>query len=367
MARNPWPGVVAVIVAIAVADCRSKPVPVEELFSTRMLGLSYLQRNQLPEAEIQFKKLIELAPNDPLGYTNLGLTYLQAGRFADAEKQLKRARELDPLNADIGLMLAKLYSLTGRPGEADSAVRQLEELRRIPPAPPAEARAYLDSAIQLLRAGKLAQALGPLDRLTHVLELTKPYQASLDEVKWTDGPVPGRPVLTFNPNDLVGLRGVRQRAAVDEVQLVDVTDNSGLVNPRRVADSRAVELPPGAPLAVATGDVDGDGIDDLFVSVWSAELRRSIPHLYRVRGGFVRDVINASGISLPDGAVYAAFADYDNDGWLDLFAIGPAGGRLFRNRGNGTFEDVTAKAGVGEVHGARKATFLDLDHDGDLD
>src|SRR5438477_1136089 len=435
MARNPWAGVVAVIVAIAVADCRSKPAPVEELFSTRMLGLSYLQRNQLPEAEIQFKKLIELAPNDPLGYTNLGLTYLQAGRFADAEKQLKRARELDPLNADIGLMLAKLYSLTGRPGEAratleklqgdttasarvryalaeleaaasdsaalgrreqrlrdvlavapanlavrlqlldvhahrgeaDSAVRQLEELRRIPPAPPAEARAYLDSAIQLLRAGKLAQALGPLDRLTHVLELTKPYQASLDEVKWTDGPVPGRPVLTFNPKYLVGLRGVRQRAAVDEVQLVDVTDNSGLVNPRRVADSRAVELPPGAPLAVATGDVDGDGIDELFVSVWSAELKRSIPHLYRVRGGFVRDVINASGIALPDGAVYATFADYDNDGWLDFFAIGPAGGRLFRNRGNGTFEDVTAKAGVGDVHGARKATFLDLDHDGDLD
>ena len=126
MARNPWRGVVAVIVAIAVADCRSKPAPVEELFSTRMLGLSYLQRNQLPEAEIQFKKLIELAPNDPLGYTNLGLTYLQAGRFADAEKQLQRARELDPLNADIGLMLAKLYSLTGRPGEARATLEKLQ-------------------------------------------------------------------------------------------------------------------------------------------------------------------------------------------------------------------------------------------------
>src|SRR6266513_1746036 len=105
MARNPWPGVVAVIVAIAVAACRSKPSPVEELFSTRMLGLSYLQRNRLPEAEAQFKKLIELAPNDPLGYTNLGLTYLQAGRFTDGEKQLRRARELDPQSTDIGLML----------------------------------------------------------------------------------------------------------------------------------------------------------------------------------------------------------------------------------------------------------------------
>src|SRR5881394_2754207 len=121
-----WWRLVAAFMIVALPSCRSKPAPVEELFSTRMLGLSYLQRNQLPEAEGQFKKLIELAPNDPLGYTNLGLTYLQAGRFADAEKQLKRARELDPLNADIGLMLAKLYSLTGRPGEARATLEKLQ-------------------------------------------------------------------------------------------------------------------------------------------------------------------------------------------------------------------------------------------------
>src|SRR5207302_686804 len=42
-------------------------------------------------------------------------------------------------------------------------------------------------------------------------------------------------------------------------------------------------------------------------------------------------------------------------------------GHLFRNRGDGTFEDVTAKAGVGDVKGASKAVFVDLDHDGDLD
>jgi hypothetical protein len=46
---------------------------------------------------------------------------------------------------------------------------------------------------------------------------------------------------------------------------------------------------------------------------------------------------------------------------------GEGRGHLFRNRGNGTFEDVTAKAGVADVKGARKAVFVDLDHDGDLD
>ena len=61
-----------------------------------MNGLSYLRRNQLPEAESELKKLVTLAPNDPVGYADLGLTYLQAGRYGEAEKQLRRARELDP-------------------------------------------------------------------------------------------------------------------------------------------------------------------------------------------------------------------------------------------------------------------------------
>jgi Flp pilus assembly protein TadD len=91
---------------------------VEELYTARMLGTGYLQRNQLPEAEAEFKKLTRLAPDDPLGYADLGLTYLQAGRYAEAEKQLRRARELDPGSSEVGLALARLYSLTGRASEA---------------------------------------------------------------------------------------------------------------------------------------------------------------------------------------------------------------------------------------------------------
>jgi hypothetical protein len=402
-----------------------------------MLGASYLQRNQLPQAESTFKKLIQLAPDDPLGYANLGLTYLQLGRYDDAEKQLRRARELDPGSADIGLMQAKLASLQGRPadaraileklqrdssnnarvlyafaeldaqssdsaalarreqalervlavapanltarlelvdvqvqrGQADSAVRQLEEIRRIPPEPPAEARIYLDSALQFLRGQKLAEARGPLDRLTSVMETTKPYQASREDVKWAEGPLPGRPVLTFNPTYLINLRGIRTRATIDSVQFTDVTDNSGLLDAER-RDNPNIGAPAaaGGPVALAVGDVDGDGTDDLFLSVWSPELRESVVHLFRVRGGFARDATANSGISLPDGATFATFADYDNDGWLDLFAIGGDGrGHLFHNRGNGTFEDVTSTAGVGDVRGARKGVFVDLDHDGDLD
>lgn len=421
----------AIGITLAVSTCRQEHASVEELYTTRMLGLSYLQRNQLAEAESSFKQLTKLAPDDPLGYANLGLTYLQAGRFDEAEKQLKRARELDPKNADIGLALAKVYALTKRPrdardlletlrrdstanlhvlyalselegqsrdsgatarymdrlrellgaapsniavrtqllealirtGEADSAVHQLEEIRRIPPELPREARTYLDSAIQLLRANQVAAARPVLGRFTSTVEVTSPYQAALEDLKWTEGPIAGRPVLTFAPKYFVSLNRVREKATVDQARFVDATDEAGLGSgPSATAGRQST----GA--ALAAGDVDGDGVDDLFVSRPAASGAAAAVHLYRVQGGFVRDATDRSSIALPNGASYATFADYDNDGWLDLFAIGGDGkGHLFHNRGNGTFEDATAKAGVGDVRGARKGVFVDLDHDGDLD
>src|SRR5687767_1592401 len=401
-----------------------------------MLGLSYLQRNQLPEAEAEFKKLTKLAPDDPLGYASLGLTYLQAGRYAEAEKELKRARELDPASTEIGLALARLYSLTGRSsdarttleqlsrdttgnarvlyalaeleggqrdaaavrryedrlrevlavapgnlvarlklvdalarrGEADSTVRHLEEVRRIPPELPREARTYLDSTIQLLRAGQLAQSRPTLDRFLDLVEVTAQYQESMNDVKWPDAAIAGRPVLTFAPKDFISMGRVRERATVDLAKFVDATDESGIPGAGTGTTAPAPAARPQGSAAIAAGDVDGDGTDDLFVSTSSSAVRRTVGNLYRVQGGFVQDVTQRSSLSVPQGAAYATFADYDNDGWLDLFVIGAEGrGHLFRNRGNGTFEEATPKAGVADVKGARKALFADLDHDGDLD
>jgi tetratricopeptide (TPR) repeat protein len=409
---------VGVVTITTVIACRgAERASVEDLYTTRMLGLSYLQRNQLPEAEAEFKKLTKLAPDDPLGYANLGLTYLQAGRYAEAEKELKRARELDPASTEVGLALAKLFSLTGRTsearttleklrrdttnnahvlyalaelegqqrdaasagrredrlrdvlaiapanlvarldlidalarrGQADSVIRHLEELRQIPPEMPKEARTYLDSTIQLLRAQTTPESRKTLDRFFGLMEVTAPYQASLEEVKWTEGPIAGRPVLTFAPRDFISMRGVRDKATLDLAKFTDATSDAGLAAPTGL---------PAGPVALATGDVDGDGTDDLFVS----------KSLYRFQGGFAQDVSQRSGIALPQSAAFATFADYDNDGWLDLFAIDAEGhGHLFRNNGKGVFADVTAKARAADVRGARKALFVDLDHDGDLD
>jgi Tfp pilus assembly protein PilF len=64
----------ACLVSTFVAGCQSKPANPEELLRARSLGLGYLERNRLPEAEQQFKLIVAGAPKDPFGYANLALT-----------------------------------------------------------------------------------------------------------------------------------------------------------------------------------------------------------------------------------------------------------------------------------------------------
>jgi hypothetical protein len=63
----------------------------------------------------------------------------------------------------------------------------------------------------------------------------------------------------------------------------------------------------------------------------------------------------------------AAVGDCDGDGWLDLYMTGANHDVLYRNRGDGTFADVTLAANLGYTQGTRGAAFGDIDNDGDLD
>src|SRR5438067_2474010 len=112
--------------ALATNGCRHKEPSTEAVFQAQSLGLGDLETGQLPEAEAEFKKVIELAPKEALGYAKLGLTYLRAARYQEAETQLRRARELDPANLDIALMIAKLYAVTGRLNEARTTLDQID-------------------------------------------------------------------------------------------------------------------------------------------------------------------------------------------------------------------------------------------------
>ncbi|HYV20397.1 MAG TPA: FG-GAP-like repeat-containing protein [Verrucomicrobiae bacterium] len=118
--------------------------------------------------------------------------------------------------------------------------------------------------------------------------------------------------------------------------------------------------------AVAAADVDGDGRTDLYF------VNQAGPNgLYRNLGdGRFEDITATAGVAVGDRAcVGASFADIDGDGDPDLYVTAVrAGNLLFRNDGGGRFTDITTSAGVGG-HGehASGAVFFDADGDGDLD
>jgi Flp pilus assembly protein TadD/peroxiredoxin/ketosteroid isomerase-like protein len=117
---------------------------------------------------------------------------------------------------------------------------------------------------------------------------------------------------------------------------------------------------------VATGDYDNDGFDDLYICQPSGLPNR----LYRNRGdGTLEDVTEKAGVGLLDGTACALFADFENRGLQDLLVVCGSGPLLFRNQGDGTFKIRReafrfAQAPQGTF---THAALADYDRDGRLD
>jgi hypothetical protein len=122
-------------------------------------------------------------------------------------------------------------------------------------------------------------------------------------------------------------------------------------------------------LNLLQADYDNDGCTDVLVlrGGWETPQRKSL--LRNSCNGTFTDVTAASGLASPPTSTQtAAWADIDNDGFLDLFVGNenrPA--QLFRNRGNGTFEDIAQAAGVARAAFTKGVAAADTDHDGDVD
>lgn len=136
-------------------------------------------------------------------------------------------------------------------------------------------------------------------------------------------------------------------------------------------DKRLIETMPGG---LAAFDYDGDGLVDLFFANGNATpaVEKASPafhnRLYRNRGNFrFEDVTDAAGLQGRGFAMGAAAADYDNDGQIDLFVPGVGQPTLYRNVGKGRFEDVTTRAGLKGSPWSVAAAWVDIDSDGWLD
>ena len=132
---------------------------------------------------------------------------------------------------------------------------------------------------------------------------------------------------------------------------------------------------------VALFDYDNDGRLDIFL-VNGAPISDPTPpgtiprktdpkywhRLYHQKlDGTFEDVTERAGLQGLGYGLGVAVGDYDNDGFEDLFVTEYGGNRLYHNKGDGTFTDVTDKAGVGGSGWSSSAAWVDLDNDGLLD
>ena len=165
-----------------------------------------------------------------------------------------------------------------------------------------------------------------------------------------------------------------------QIRFADVAARSGLGFVVRNSESpQRYQVEP-MIAGVALLDYDGDGRLDVFLcnGATTPGLEKSDAgfsnRLYRNGPGLrFEDVSERTGLGGVGYSMGAAAGDYDGDGRVDLYVTGVNRNVLYRNRGDGTFEDVTAPAGVaGEIAGRGKvwsvgAGFFDYDRDGDLD
>ena len=128
-------------------------------------------------------------------------------------------------------------------------------------------------------------------------------------------------------------------------------------------------------------DYNNDGFPDLYVASgkpleegmhpYPLKKQPDVPphnHLYRNNGdGTFTDVTEQAGVAANIFGMAAIAADYDNDGFVDLFVTGYGRAILYHNKGDGTFEDVTAKAGIKVDGWSISSGWLDYDRDGCVD
>jgi hypothetical protein len=156
------------------------------------------------------------------------------------------------------------------------------------------------------------------------------------------------------------------------IRFTDVTDTAGIHFRHNNGAFGKKYLPETMGSGVCVLDYDNDGWQDiLFVNSmdWPGhKSANSLPALYHNNGnGTFTDVTRQAGLAVKVYGLGCAVADYDNDGFEDIYITALDGNHLFHNLGNGKFADVTARAGVKDPGFATSAVWFDYDNDGKLD
>lgn len=162
---------------------------------------------------------------------------------------------------------------------------------------------------------------------------------------------------------------------------VDITAKAGVHFQGRASHTTKKYLPETMGSGVAVFDYDNDGLLDIYfvngAPIADPTPKGTIPQktgpeywnrlYHQKKDGTFEDVTEKAGLQGVGYGMGVAVSDYDNDGYEDLYVTAYGGDRLYHNNGNGTFTDVTTQSGTGGSGWSTSAAWVDLDNDGLLD
>jgi hypothetical protein len=159
----------------------------------------------------------------------------------------------------------------------------------------------------------------------------------------------------------------------------DVTEQARIDVKHSFGDFDLSNIVEGTGAGAMFFDYDGDGWLDIYFAngCWlksvndnrGRKLRKELTNsLYRNKGdGTFENVTEAAGAGDKGYGVGCSAADFDNDGDIDLYVLNYGPNVLYRNNGDGTFTDISGKAGLADARWSLSAPWFDYDGDGDLD
>jgi Tfp pilus assembly protein PilF len=375
------------------------------------LGLSYVQ-----ETDYAMSKVIELQPDHLNARVYRGLTRMRLGAFAAAEQDLQVVLSHAPEMALVRRDLATTYLRQGKIEDAITAYKKvieqtpndlvarwnlrvaheqlggdandIAERYRIPiasqdktPAPVTFNDVAHQLGVSALTRGR-GSAWGDYDRDgdadLFTVGIRDPHHlyrnngdgtfTDVTQAALLNDPRGGWASLFFDYDrdgdvDLFvtrdGWRGVAANSLYrnnGDGTFSDVTWQAGMLEE---SDSFTASL----------ADINNDGWVDIYVANGVSQANGAANHLYLNNGnGTFREVARQAGVATHGRSIGCAFGDYDNDGWPDLVVINHgAPNALYRNRGDGTFVEVTVEAGIDAPLDGFVGFFFDYDNDGWLD
>jgi Tfp pilus assembly protein PilF len=302
----------------------------------KFLGMVYTAQERFQLAEVPFRRACTIDPREENACYYLGRLYHTLSRFEDSLNAFNRALNSRKEKARIFYGRAFAQEALGRYEEAESDFK--EAIRAGDKTALKDYGMFLfrrdrpEESIKILRKAGAKEDLG---RVTKALANAPGSRAGRD-------PQPVR--FENRPLDMIVNNGATGRKYLVETMIA----------------------------GIAVFDYDNDGWPDVFIanggSLPGLEKTDSAFHnrlFHNNKDGTFTDVTAKAALAGAGYSMGAASADYDNDGWEDLFVTGVRSNALYRNRGDGTFEDVTLRAGVaGDGSWSVAAAWLDYNNDG---